>query len=259
MIYLIWERETAPTTHRHHIQGYVRFKTRRRINAVKELLHSAELHLEEARGTEQSNKDYCSKERPEDGDWAEEGTFKPISQGHRSDLDDVADDILKGLPLSAVATSHPASWMRYHAGIVSFSRQVGPAPPLRRDITVKILWGPSGVGKTHRVLSKYPDTVTISSGRDPFGNYTNEDVIVFDEFDWINWKIQDMNRYLDVWRCKLDCRYADKHAVWSKVFILANTDPSHWYSWIEEPLRAAFFRRINEIIYIENKEQIILI
>lgn len=255
MEYIVWERETAPTTGRHHIQGYVRFKSRHRLGAVKNLLGCQELHLEPAKGTEQQNRDYCSKEEGERG---ESGTFiAAAGQGRRTDLDEVAENILKGQSLGEVASNHPAAWMRYHAGITSFYHQVALPPPIRREVSVKVLWGTSGVGKTHRLLTKYPEAVTISTGRDPFGSYSKEDVVVFDEFDYEKWQLQEMNRYLDCWRCKLDCRYQDKYAWWTKVYIVSNIDPSKWYLYNNEQLRNAFFRRINEIIYIESKEQII--
>lgn len=257
MVYLVWERETAPSTGRHHIQGFVRLTQRKRINQVKAILHSEELHLEPAKGSDEQNKQYCSKERV-DNDWGESGTIGH-GQGHRSDLDEVAEELLKGQSLGDVAASHPATWMRYHAGIISFSLQVVPQPPLRREVTTTVLWGPTGTGKSHRVLTAYPDSAVISPGRDPFSMYTNQKVVIFEEFDDEVWPVQEMNRYLDVWRCKCNCRYNDKWAHWEKVFILSNKDPSHWYQYKEEKLRAAFFRRLNQITYVETKEQIISI
>lgn len=260
MAYIVWELETCPTTGRHHIQGYVRFKSRHRQNGVKQILGAEELHLDKANGTEEQCRTYCSKDRKDD-DWDEQGRYLPKAgqQGRRSDLDEVAEEILNGQSLGGIATSHPGTWMRYHSGIVSFYHQVAAHPPHQRNVKVQVLWGPTGVGKTHRIRTKYPDCYAVNPGRDPWGRYNNEDVILFDEFNPDHWPATEMNRYLDKWRCSLTARYNDKEAFWTKVFICSNTDPSSWYPnyVITADLRNALFRRMNEIIYVDEKEQII--
>jgi len=44
-----------------HLQGYLELKTKRRMNGVKEMLCSR-VHLEVAKGTQEENKKYCSKQ-----------------------------------------------------------------------------------------------------------------------------------------------------------------------------------------------------
>ncbi len=61
LAYCIMQREVSPTTGRHHMQGYMCFKTKMRFTAVKALcLQGA--HWEVARGNLKQNVDYCSKE-----------------------------------------------------------------------------------------------------------------------------------------------------------------------------------------------------
>lgn len=256
MDYLVWELETAPTTGRRHIQGYLRLKKRAMMETVKRLLRNS-VHLEAAKGSEGQNRDYCSKERT-DGNWEEHGVCdQNLRQGRRLDLETVTTKVLNGEPLSEIASSHPVEWTKFHAGLTSLRNTTQELPPLKRSVRVIVLWGPTGVGKTHRCLMSYPDSTIISSGRDPFGAYTGGKEIVFDEFSDRDWPIRDMNRYLDCWRCKLNCRYFDKYAYWSTVMICSNTNPATWYQFEDEALRAAFFRRCTEIIYVESKEQII--
>jgi len=258
MHYLIWEAETAPTTGMKHIQGYVRLKDRTRLNGVKTLLQNNTLHLEPSKGSEQENKEYCSKEREGSLDWAEHGDYIPtMRQGCRTDLQEITDEILNGTPLEEIASSHPVEWVKFHTGLTSLKMNITKCPPLKRTVRTIVLWGATGVGKTHRCLMNYPEATVISAGRDPFGNYKDEEAILFDEFNDMEWPIREMNRYLDCWRCKLNCRYHDKYAYWNTVLICSNIDPARWYPMTEEPLRAAFFRRITEIIHVVNKEQII--
>lgn len=257
MHYLVWELEEGEETHRKHIQGYLRLKNRKRINQVKALLGQNSIHLETARGNEQSNREYCSKDR-KGQDWGEEGVYDAkAGQGKRNDLEEIATKIKNGVCLREIAENHPGDWIRYHGGILSLHSTLSALPPLRREVHVTVLWGASGTGKTHRVRTMYPDAIIISAGRDPFSKYTNEETICFDEFNDCLWKLQDMNRYLDVWRCQLDCRYQDKYAAWKRVFIISNTNPDRWFSMYEPELRTAFFRRIEKTIKITHKEQII--
>lgn len=90
MDYLVYgiERGESGTP---HLQGYVRFKCRKALATVKSLLDSR-AHLEKAKGDEKSNREYCTK----DGNFKEFGTYdeKAGKQGHRSDLEDIAQDIL---------------------------------------------------------------------------------------------------------------------------------------------------------------------
>lgn len=57
-----------------HLQGFIHSKTRRRLGTWKNLLGNR-LHIEQARGTDMDNKEYCSK----DGDFAEHG--EPVARG----------------------------------------------------------------------------------------------------------------------------------------------------------------------------------
>lgn len=76
-----------------HLQGYVRWPTNRRFNAVKELIKGAcgiAPHIQKAQGSSEQNRVYCSKE----GDFMEHGVC-PVSQaGSRSDLKDIYDKII---------------------------------------------------------------------------------------------------------------------------------------------------------------------
>ena len=96
MDFMVWEREVAPTTGMAHLQGYVRFKVRKTLVGVKRFL-TLDAHLEAARGSEEENYAYCTKERLSSDDWAEYGNYDPeIRQGRRSDLEDVIKDVNAG-------------------------------------------------------------------------------------------------------------------------------------------------------------------
>jgi hypothetical protein len=244
MAYHVWETELAPQTGTRHIQGYVRFETRKRMETVKRLFGQPGMHLERPQGTEGDNQKYCSKSRNV-GPYDEQGEcIASLSQGHRTDLEEVSAAVLAGTTLAEIAQKYPTTFVRNFRGLQTLWEITRPPPAIERVVSVILLWGPTGTGKTHRCLHTYPGLYSVKPGRDPWGSYRGEKEILFDEFDYEKWTIQDMNRYTDKWRCFLDARYNDKYAEWQTVMICANSNPVSWYQNAPNLLFDAFKRRI---------------
>lgn len=258
IVFAIWQHERGAQAGTEHIQGYVRFAMRKRMQTVKNYFACQDMHLESARGSEEECKNYCTKleTRAREGEYHGahvDGSIKPENydpnegkQGHRTDLDAICAECTKGNALIAIAQAHPGDYIRYHAGIVALHSLVAPLPPLTRPIQVYVLWGVSGAGKTHRVLTsseQSPYTV-LGRGRDPWGRYRGEQTLLLDEFNWTQWTLQEMNALLDKWRCCLDCRYADRYAAWTLVYICCNETPNAWYPDASLPLITSLRRRL---------------
>lgn len=254
VIYAVWQRERCPETGRVHVHVYVRYPTRKRMETVKNLFRRPDMHLEAARGSEEECRAYCQKaeSRIEEGTEYNVQNYDPNEgkQGRRSDLDAIAVQIRENVPIALIAENHPADYIRYHAGIQALHMQIAPRPPIMRDVEVLILWGATGVGKTHRIMTRFPECYCVKPGRDPWGRYRGEDTVFFDEFDWTKWTVQEMNRYLDKWRVLLDARYHDVYGAWTRVAICANDSPVSWYNNQSWPLIQAFRRRIQTSSYL---------
>lgn len=108
--YAIYGREEAPTTGTRHLQGFINFKRRESFNRIKDII-GQNAHIELARGSDQQNKTYCSK----DGNNWEFGEAR--GQGHRSDLESVVIDIKNGNSLRDIVESHTGTFIRYYRGI----------------------------------------------------------------------------------------------------------------------------------------------
>lgn len=214
-------------------------------------------HLEVAKGTEEQNRTYCSKERESAGlDWNEEGTYSAEqgTQGRRTDLTK-AVEALKDGGLKRVQEECPDTFVKYHAGLEKLAKFLDPPPQELRDVNVKILWGDPGVGKTWRTFQKYPEAFKVRAGRDPFSSYSKQETIVFDEFDYEKWPIEQINELIDKYPYEIDCRYAPKYAYWTKVIFISNINPIHWWMYLNEVKRQAFFRRVNICIEITSQNQ----
>lgn len=258
-VYMIYQLEIAPTTGTPHLQGYVRFDGVKRGATVKRWLRP-EAHLEKARGDEKSNKEYCSKDesRAPGALSMEFGEYDATAgkQGNRSDLEAIRDKIKAGHSIADLADEHPSDFIRYSSGIQNMHAVLAPRPAASREVQVCVLWGPTGVGKTHRIMTAAPDAYQVEPGRDPWGRYNGEELVCFDEFDYTKWTIQQMNRFLDKWRCPLDARYRDRYAAWTRVVILANCSPLTWWPDAPLPLIESIRRRIQgHVFHITTRDQ----
>ena len=118
-----------------------------------------------------------------------------------------------------------------------------------RDLEVVYIFGPSGVGKTRSVMDAYGyDSVyRVTDYKHPFDTYDGQDVIIFEEFRG-GLKHGDMLNYLDGYPILLPCRYFNRQACFTKVYVITNLSPEEQYLGIDPASREAFFRRFTGII-----------
>lgn len=253
MKFLIYETECCPQTGRMHLQGYMRTARKIRMSGAKALLHHS-CHLEIAKGSEEDNIAYCSKTGI---GLTKEGVanLQAGIQGSRTDLRQATDDIANGATARDIAINYPGLYVRYHQGLEALIRAREPTPPISREIRCFLLWGETGVGKSHRARTTFPQAYIVSPGRDPFGGYKNESTIIFEEWSHHDWPIREMNRYLDKWTSPISSRYFNKTTSWTTVLILTNQNPANCYVLEEPALRAAFMRRITNVIEVTSQEQ----
>lgn len=250
MEYLVWQLERGGKKDTLHVQGYCRYKKQFRLRTIHKWYPEGTWMLF-ARGNEQQCRDYCTKEDTRVSIGEEHGVFNPDAgkQGHRSDLSEVAAKYAAGVPLQQIVAAHPVTWIRSHQGIQDLYERLAPEPPPFREVAVQVLWGPSGTGKTHRILTdatlrRTGGIYVVRPGRGPWDRYNGQSTILFDEFNWRKWEIFEMNQYLDKWTMSLDCRFRDKSAVWTRVVICANSSPVTWYTDQELEVQLAFRRRL---------------
>lgn len=117
-----------------------------------------------------------------------------------------------------------------------------------RNLEVVYIFGSTGTGKTRSVMEKYGYAACyrVTDYQHPFDTYDGQDVIIFEEFRG-GLKHGDMLNYLDGYPLLLPCRYFNRQACYTKVFIISNIPPEHQYPKIDIESRAAFFRRIHKI------------
>lgn len=277
--FLACQLELAPTTLRQHLQGLVVFKNARTLRGVKSS-HPffAGAHLEPMRGTFDQARSYATKDETRlDGPW-EWG--EPLSQGRRSDLERVRDEVLGGKLPSDVALEEPELYIRVPRWLevvsaesfrrkavdayASFIPQVDSVTselvPAQRAKEVVVLYGPPGTGKTSGAFSSaggQPQIfrLVIGDGTNKsvwFDGYRGEDCLLLDDF-WGNLPVQFLLNLLDIYPLRVNIKGGHTWVNFSRVYITSNIPPWDWYTSgkVSPLLRAALFRRFTSVLLCE--------
>lgn len=218
-------------------------------------------HIDYCRGSTQENRDYVRKEGKHAGTDKEETNLKntfeeygecPIEeQGKRNDLHQLYGMIKDGLSNYDIVESNPGYML--HLDQIEDCRQVVRSEAFRnrfRELSVEYWSGKTGAGKTRSVMEMYDyQAYRITDYQHPFDAYTGQDVIIFDEFR-SSLRIQDMLNYLDGYPLQLPCRYNNRTACYTKVYLLSNILLQEQYQDIQREYREtwnAFLRRIHTV------------
>lgn len=245
-----------------HTHIFLAARSAIRFSTIKKLFPAA--HIEMCKGTCQQNMEYVSKtgkwEKDRKHETCVNGTFEefgemPVErQGKRNDLDDLYDMIKSGMNDHDIVNEDPTYMTLLDT--IQKTRQLVVQEKFRetfRDLDVTYIWGDTGTGKTRSVMEGhgYSNVFRVTDYSHPFDAYSGQDVILFDEFR-SSLLLADMLKYLDGYPLELPCRYLNKYACFTKVYIISNIPLAKQYTvaqmdnyetWL------AFIRRIHTVKY----------
>lgn len=246
----------------HHTHIYVACSSAVRFSTLKNRFPEA--HLEIAHGTSSQNRDYVFKE----GKWLKDkkhetnladtreeyGDIPVERQGARNDLSDLYDMIKNGMSNYDIIEEAPDYMLQIDK--IEKVRQTVREEYYKntfRTLSVSYIWGKTGTGKTRNVMEEYgyQNVYRITEYLHPFDNYQGQDVIIFEEFR-SSIKISDMLNYLDGYPLLLPCRYNNKVACFTKIYLISNISLDQQYIHVQEEERStweAFLRRIHKITH----------
>lgn len=227
-------------------------------------------HFEVAKGTAAQNRDYVSKsgkweadkkhETCVDGSFEEWGEMPVERQGSRNDLADVYSMIKQGFSNYEIIEQIPD--MMFQINNLEVVRQMVREEQFRnvwRNLMVTYVWGDTGTGKTRGIMEKYgyDKVYRVTDYLHPFDGYMGEEVILFEEFR-SSLQLGDMLKYLDGYPVVLPCRYANKQACFTQVYICSNIPLAKQYTNIQLDNSKdynAFLRRIHYVMhYVAGKD-----
>jgi hypothetical protein len=246
----------------YHTHVFIACSSAVRFSTIKNLF--GESHLEMANGTSQQNRDYIFKE----GKWAKDkkketnlsetheeyGEMPVERQGSRNDLHDLYDMIKEGMTNYEILEDNPQYMLNVDK--IERARQIMKEEKYKstfRELDVTYIFGSTGSGKTRGVMEQYgyENVFRVTDYLHPFDSYKNQDVIIFEEFR-SSLKVQDMLNYLDGYPLELPCRYMNRVACYTKVFIISNIDFTDQYIEVQNKYSEtwkAFVRRVKKIVH----------
>jgi len=250
---LCHQLEQCPTTSRIHLQGYVEFTKPSRRAALRRL--DGNVHWEPARGSRKQCVDYCTKPDTRYADGVCDDILRTEStQGARNDLLEYTKGITDGsVTRDMLFTDRPDLVCKYSRGLSElFNWRAKRERSGDRELSVMVLFGDAGVGKTRFAYNSAPaEDVFIlnksNSGNLWWDNYDGQRVLIIDDFyGWVEHSV--LLRILDRYPFRLEIKGSTTWANWTSVFITSNRHPGTWYQksfpWTEDD---ALKRRINNI------------
>lgn len=244
-----------------HTHVYLVFENAVMFSTIQKRFYGA--HIEPAKGTNQQNRDYVRKE----GKWAdsekedtnlpetfeESGELPPDPERQQKYSEAVLTMLQDGATNAEIIQELPTAIN--HLPNIDRARQTLLEEKFKakwRTLEVYYIWGKTGVGKTRSVMEQYgyENVYRVTNYAHPFDQYQGQDVILFDEFR-SSLPLSDMLTYLDGYPVMLPCRYADKVACFTKVYVVSNLDFDEQYPilQLEQPASwAAFRRRFKDIV-----------
>ncbi|MCR4756095.1 MAG: replication protein [Lachnospiraceae bacterium] len=263
LTYFCMSDEVASTYHTH---VYALFSSPVRFSTLKNRFEKA--HIEKAYGTSAQNKEYVFKE----GKWVndkkketnladtheEYGEIPQERQGARNDCAELYELISEGRSNYEILEENPDFIKQVER--IDRVRQIIQNEQFKevfREMEVEYVFGKTGAGKTRTIMDTYgySNVYRVTNYRNPFDQYNSQDVIAFEEFHG-SLPISQMLLYLDGYPVMLPCRYSDKVACFTKVYILSNVNLRQQYKDIQENYPEtwkAFLRRIHKVtVYTGN-------
>ncbi len=241
--YMCVGHEICPDTKRPHNQGWIQFKSPKTLRRVKKFVQSNEIHLEGCLGTPKQNSKYCKKDR----DYVEFGNY--LTQGQRTDLDEIKEMIKKGSNIIDIAEKNFLAWCKYARALCKYKEYCDRDLRKKfRKVEVHHLWGDTGTGKTRMAVESSSDYYKIQGDSMTwFDGYEGESTLIIDEYD-NNISCTKLLSLLDGYQLRLPIKGGHTWANWTKVYITSNYKELHGSAKVKH--REALARRVTKVIEI---------
>lgn len=253
-----------------HTHVYTVFKNSVMFDTLHKKFYG--VHIEQANGSNNENRDYVRKE----GKWLndskhetslidtfeEYGELPPDRSKGETQAEKIMQLVAEGKTNAEILEACPTAYSKLN--YIEQARQTLLEERYKnewRDLKVTYIWGESGAGKTRSVMELYgySNVYRVTDYAHPFDSYKGQDVIIFEEFR-SGLTVADMLNYLDGYPVELPCRYANKVACYTKVYIITNIPLEQQYPNVQTDSPGtwnAFLRRIHHIMHM-TKEYILL-
>lgn len=222
-----------------HTHLYVVFQNSVMFETIHKRFYG--VRIDNSKGNNQQCRDYVRKE----GKWVDDpkkdtnladtfeewGELPPDRSRQETQSERIMQMVRDGKSNADILAEIPTAFSKLH--YIEQARQTLLHDKYKntwRDLAVTYLWGIAGAGKTRSVMDNYgySNVYQVTNYEHPFDGYDGQKVIIFEEFR-SSLKIEDMLKYLDGYPLSLPCRYADKVACYTTVYIISNIPMEQQY------------------------------
>lgn len=166
--FCVYQNEICPSTGKEHLQGYIEFKDKYSMKKVKELFSDDKIHLEVRKGSQKQAISYCTKTETRKPETKPTIIGKVLGQGHRTDLDEIYDDIEEGMTAKEILMRHKGNAIR-HISCIKKSLIIYHD----LDMVDQYILQKREAENDGTELDKQPEAV-IASDRKTYAKYENE-------------------------------------------------------------------------------------
>lgn len=243
--FIIYGHEVAPETETQHLQGYVQFKKKVRMTAIKKIDGYERAHLELSKGTPEQNIQYCTKSD-------KDGYFKngePVKPRKRTDLDSIKKSILtEGKTVYDIVDDiHNVQQLKFSESLMKYQKPYKRTQPPH----IICIWGESGIGKS-RISYEYDEDVWLSpESLQYWHGYHGQKTVLFDEFRGSFCPYNTMLRFTDRYPVQVRVLYGFEWLRADVIFITSCKPPEEWYDTLEDIEQLK--RRIGLTIHMKSK------
>ncbi|AYP28860.1 MAG: putative viral replication protein [Cressdnaviricota sp.] len=257
--YVVFGEEKGEEKGTPHFQGYVEWSSPKRLETLKQMDTRISWHIRAGTATQAA--DYCKKGEQTKAEYTllktagpnygknavvhEHGTIS--AQGKRTDIMDVGQQVVAGVPLTEIASKYPCTWIRYCKGIKDLKATLMQHRTERPEVHWR--YGVAGVGKTHVPAMLYPDYYD-KDGTQWWDGYEQQSCIIIDDFDG-KWPFRDLLRLLD--RYKYQGQYKGGYVKINSPVIFICCEFSPYHIWPAENDLAQIKRRLASITHVISK------
>lgn len=229
-----------------HYQVALILKTKQSLLWLKAHTNNT-IHWEVMRGSAAQAAQYCRK----DGDYWEVGKFP----GKRKLSEFLRDAVKQGKTAVEMMDEEPSAMMHLRAiADAQFQYQTQKARDWRQ-LSVTVLWGDTGVGKTRKAREDLPNAFFAHVGTPEWWDgYNGETELIIDDYDSGVSCVRLLN-LLDGHPCRLPVKGGFRWALWTKVILTSNYPPENWHAKAKPEHHAAMMRRITRVQQILERDE----
>lgn len=200
------------------------------------------VHFEKMKGSAAQAAQYCRK----GGDFWEHGKFP----GKRKLSEFLLTAVKQGKTAVQMMDEEPSAMLHLRAiKAAQFEYQTEKAREWRQ-LSVTVLWGDTGVGKTRKAREDLPDAFfTHLSTPEWWDGYNGQTELVIDDYDSDIPCVRLLN-LLDGHPCRLPVKGGYCWALWTKVILTSNYPPENWHGKAKAEHHRALMRRIHRNVQV---------